>query len=277
MFDPNTNEMNPKDIKSELSNVFGIKDFSDCLDLKDLQAKLNAARDSQLATCGHRYGPLIQEGNKTSPSGLVILSHGLGDSGEGWQSVGIELSHRLPHLLFLLPTAPFRSVTINGGMSMPAWYDIFQLSKSLMCSKQDGEGVQQSARYLTSLANLTTKKFQIPSNRVVYAGFSQGAALSLAAGLTAKVCPAGIAVMSGYLAAYSVFKPFMVNKPPVALFHGRRDEVVPFQAAQETQETLKKDLNIDAPLRGYDMEHSALPEEINDLRAFLEKVLPPLK
>ena len=47
-----------------------------------------------------------------------ILSHGLGDTGFGWLSAAHELHAKLPHIRFVLPTAPSIPVTLNGGFVM---------------------------------------------------------------------------------------------------------------------------------------------------------------
>eukprot|EP00796_Vickermania_ingenoplastis_P007987 gene7987-5547_t len=269
-------EMRPSDIKSELTSLYGVRDFSDCLEKADLQAKLEQARDTQPITHGFDYGPILEHGNTRQPSGIVFLSHGLGDSAEGWDDVGRELGSRLPHLLFLLPTAPHRAVTINGGMRMPAWYDIYgMIQKDLRKSRQDGVGVLQSVDYLASLAHIYSKKHGIPACRVVYAGFSQGAAISLAAGLTAAVPPAGIAAMSGYLDGLDKVLPRMKNKVPTAMFHGTMDPVVPLTVAKESRDIIESELHMEVEFHEYPMQHSAVPQEIRDLANFIERVLQP--
>eukprot|EP00796_Vickermania_ingenoplastis_P007985 gene7985-5545_t len=278
MFGKGPSEMDTKGIQQEMSSLYGIRDFSDCVTLPDLQAKLARVRDTRPITHGFDYGPILQHGNTRQPSGIVFLSHGLGDSAEGWDDVGRELGSRLPHLLFLLPTAPHRAVTINGGMPMPAWYDIYGMIQSgLKSGKQDGVGVMQSVDYLASLAHVVSKNFSLPTGRVVYAGFSQGAAISLAAGLTAAVPPAGIAAMSGYLAALNTLLPRMKNKVPTAMFHGTMDPVVPIEAARESRDLLKSALGIEAEFHEYRMQHSAVPEEIQELVKFIGRVLPDQK
>lgn len=273
----NIEGMDAKEVKRELSGLYGIKDFSGCLDVSDLREKLTEVRGTKPITYGHQYGPVIACGNTTSPSALVLLSHGLGDSAYGWEDVGRDLSRRLPYSLFIIPTAPERAVTINGGMSMPAWYDIYgMITAGLKSGRQDGEGVVQSVGYLTSLAQTTVTKYRIPPHRVVYAGFSQGAAISLAAGLMATLQPAGIVSMSGYLAGMQTILPKLKNKVPVALFHGTEDPVVPITAAKETKDILKESLGIEAEFHTYPMQHSAMPEEISDVEQFLAKVIPPL-
>ena len=52
----------------------------------------------------------------TPPTALVIVSHGLGDTAMGWlDTVRFAIAPRLPHVRFVLPTAPRQPVTVNGG------------------------------------------------------------------------------------------------------------------------------------------------------------------
>ena len=57
----------------------------------------------------------------------MIFMHGLGDSAEGFRPVfgaGGPLSG-LKGVKVVLPTAPIRKVTLNGGIEMTSWFDIY--------------------------------------------------------------------------------------------------------------------------------------------------------
>src|SRR4051812_37761994 len=58
----------------------------------------------------------------------IIFMHGLGDTGHGWSPIGKQLARRFPYCRFIFPHAPKQPVTLNFGMSMPSWYDIYSLS-----------------------------------------------------------------------------------------------------------------------------------------------------
>lgn len=152
---------------------------------------------------------------------------------------------------FILPTAPTRRVTINGGMPCPAWYDIKSLSGK-RDEEGECEGLEESAGAIYALLGTAG----VPASRVVLAGFSQGGALSLFAGLNFKgggggeggggggggaaaaaaaapIAPAvgdgahlgGIAVLSGYLPMPSKLSanPLVLAHTPTAFFHGDED------------------------------------------------------
>ena len=68
------------------------------------------------------------------PQAAVIWLHGLGADGHDFEPIVPEL--RLKQAVrFVFPHAPVQPVTINQGMRMRAWYDIFQLG-----SGPDGAG-----------------------------------------------------------------------------------------------------------------------------------------
>ena len=62
------------------------------------------------------------------PQASVIVMHGLGADGNDFVPVVPELG--LPpglRVRFVFPHAPIQPVTINAGMAMRAWYDVFAL------------------------------------------------------------------------------------------------------------------------------------------------------
>ena len=131
-------------------------------------------------------------------SALVVISHGLGDSAEGLLDVAQMLSKQLPHCKFILPTAPVQPVTLNGGMRMNSWYDIVGLDER---SNEACHGIDESQAKLVQLLDTEHASTQLPYQRMVLAGSSQGGALSLYTGLQLPLTkkPAAICVMSGYL------------------------------------------------------------------------------
>ncbi len=182
----------------------------------------------------------------------VIFVHGLGDTGHGWASAveNWRRRQRLDEVKFILPHAPAIPITCNWGMKMPGWYDIvsrlahlFSLSPAADTLQQRIDGNAESLRQnedeagiLLSQAyfhDLIQKEIDsgIPADRIVLGGFSQGGAMSLFAGLTAKVKLAGIVAMSSYLLLSLKFadlvpKPEFNKQTPIFMAHGDSDQVV---------------------------------------------------
>ena len=71
--------------------------------------------------------PLIIEPNHTADA-CVIWLHGLGADRYDFLPVAEALQQRLHSTRFVLPQAPTRAVTINGGYAMPSWYNIIAMS-----------------------------------------------------------------------------------------------------------------------------------------------------
>ncbi len=73
---------------------------------------------------------------KKPADSCVIWLHGLGANGHDFEPIVPELG--LPDSLatrFIFPHAPEMPVTINGGMVMPAWYDILEMNIDLINQK----------------------------------------------------------------------------------------------------------------------------------------------
>ena len=104
----------------------------------------------------------------------ILWLHGLGDSGKGWEAEMVKLGMLAPWIKFILPTAPRRSITCNGGAVMNGWYDIESLQNR---DKNEYEGKQASVDYICGLIQSETKA--VPSERIMVCGFSQGGAMSL--------------------------------------------------------------------------------------------------
>lgn len=77
------------------------------------------------------FGRTIVQQAKAVHTATLIALHGLGDTGEGWAFLGPEL--KLPHVKWVYPTAPVRPITLNGGMSMPGWFDLDTLGNAERC------------------------------------------------------------------------------------------------------------------------------------------------
>ena len=88
-------------------------------------------------------------------------------------------------------------VTLNGGMKMPAWYDILSLDETDE-NREDMEGVDWAVNFLLDIVREEEKQ-GISSDRVMVGGFSQGGAVSLRAALTSQTPMAGCVALSCYL------------------------------------------------------------------------------
>jgi lysophospholipase-2 len=224
----------------------------------------------------HRENGVITVSPKieSEQSGLVVISHGLGDSAEGFVDVAEHLASQMPHLKFILPTAPTQPVTMNMGMPMPSWYDITGLDER---SNENCKGIDQSQKTLTDILKKEHETMGLNYNRMILAGFSQGGALSLFTGMQLECGKiGGVVVMSGYLPAAKKFTIREENKDiPILHCHGEADPMVTIQMAHKSKETVMEKGALKYELKTYPgLVHSVNPEEIQHVKEFLEGVLP---
>ena len=205
------------------------------------------------------------------PRGSVIWLHGLG--ADGWDFVPLVRELALPEdlqLRFIFPHAPERPVTINNGFVMRAWYDIAQ---SDIARVPDERGIRESQAAVERLIARERER-GIDTARIVLAGFSQGGAIALQAGLRYRERLGAIVALSSYLALEDSLdaEAAAANKPtPIFMAHGTQDPIVPLQLAEASQRALR--------MRGYDVEwhtwpmpHSVCAEEVEALGSFLARV-----
>ena len=207
-----------------------------------------------------------------SPNASIIILHGLGADANDFVPVARQLDLRaIGDVRYVFPNAPTRAVTINGGMRMRAWYDILGAD---LVRREDEAGLRESVLDVQALVDREIAQ-GIPASRIVLAGFSQGCAMTLLAGLRAPQRLAGLLGMSGYLplAATTAAERSEANRDvPVFLAHGRMDPVVPFQRGIDSRDALVA-LGHAVEWHEYPMQHSVCEEEIEDSQAWLLKVL----
>jgi phospholipase/carboxylesterase len=216
--------------------------------------------------------PAVEIETGPNPTAAVIWLHGLGDDGHGWSEVvpALNVPASTP-VRFLFPHAPVIPVTINNGYPMRAWYDIRENDFN---NRLDLDGVRQSQIRVESLIARETAR-GIASRRVVLAGFSQGGAIALHAGLRHAGRLAGIVALSAYLIAPAalVAEASAANRDiPIFMAHGTLDPVVQFRWAELSRQALAA-AGYSVEWRTYPMPHSAVPEEIAAIGAFLTRAL----
>ena len=207
-----------------------------------------------------------------NPGATVIVLHGLGADGNDFVPIAQELDlAAVGPVRFVFPHAPVIPVTINNGYRMRAWYDILGMDLVL---REDEAGLRLSQGAVDELLT-REKKRGIPAGRIVLAGFSQGAAMSLLTGLRHKERLAGIAGLSGYLplAQSTATERSDANAlTPIFMGHGQHDNVVDIERGKASREVLRA-LGYEVEWHEYPMAHSVCMEEVGDLNRWLVKVL----
>jgi phospholipase/carboxylesterase len=205
----------------------------------------------------------------------VIVLHGLGADGTDFLPFADEIDlASIGPVRWLLPRAPVRPVTVNNGYRMRAWYDIFEFGAQANSAREDEAGLRESFASVQALIEREIAR-GVPARRIVLAGFSQGCAITLGAGLRCRERLAGLVGLSGYLplaAATAAERSDANALTPIFLAHGQRDPVIAIDRAAASRDALKA-LGYGVEWRAYPMEHSVSAEEVADLRRFLQRVL----
>ncbi|MFC3282000.1 alpha/beta hydrolase [Litchfieldella rifensis] len=213
---------------------------------------------------------VIEPHNGQPADSCVILLHGLGADGHDFEPLVPALN--LPSDLavrFVLPHAPTLPVTINGGMMMPAWYDILEMN---LGRRIDEAQLKASAKRIHALIDAQIAK-GIDSRRIVIAGFSQGGAVAYQAALTYPQPLAGLLVLSGYFATADSIEPHEANRGLVIeAHHGSFDPVVPEDLGQAGAERARE-MGYEVTYRRYPMQHSLCPQQVADIAPWLAQRL----
>lgn len=201
-----------------------------------------------------------------NPTAAVIWLHGLGASGHDFEPVVPELG--LPDtaaVRFIFPHAPNMPVTINGGMMMPAWYDIKAMDIDRVV---DTDQLMASSDAVAKLVDREIER-GVKSENIVIAGFSQGGAVAYELGLSYPKRLAGIIALSTYFATVKTVKRSEANRDiPIRIYHGTFDPMVPEALGRQSVEKLKN-MGFEPTYETYPMEHSVCMEEIVDIGKFL--------
>ena len=210
-----------------------------------------------------------------NPSASVIWMHGLGADGNDFVPIVNEIElDGAPAIRFVFPHAPMRPVTINNGYVMRAWYDVSFGDLEGQSRLADERGVRESQAHITALIEREARR-GVAAQDIVLAGFSQGGAIALQTGLRHPQKLAGVMALSAYLllAESLLQEAAPANKTtPLFMAHGTYDPVVPLMMGAGSM-TLLTGLGYAVEWRQYPMPHSVCPEEIQDIGAWLQKIL----
>ena len=204
-----------------------------------------------------------------APRWSVLWLHGLGADGNDFVPILPELVRRdWPALRFVFPHAPQRAVTINGGIRMRAWYDIVEAD---LRNRADLAGVRESVVQVEALLAREIERGIAPE-RILLAGFSQGGAVALTAGLAREQPLAGLVALSTYVPGLggpdAPQATAAARAQPVFMAHGSFDPVVPVFAGQASAQALQAD-GLCVDWHSYPMAHQVCAEEIRDLGDWL--------
>ena len=210
--------------------------------------------------------PLILEPQKTADA-CVIWLHGLGADRYDFMPVAEALQEQLLTTRFVMPQAPHRPVTVNGGYEMPSWYDIKAMTPARAI---DEAQLEESAAHVIDLIE-EQRAAGIDPTRIVLAGFSQGGAVVLhTAYIKWQGALGGVLALSTYAPTFRDDTQLTASQQriPALCLHGVYDPVVLPAMGRTAFEHLSQ-WGVSVGWKEYPMEHAVLPEEISDIGEWL--------
>ncbi|KTC66858.1 phospholipase/carboxylesterase [Legionella birminghamensis] len=205
----------------------------------------------------------------TPPLASMIWMHGLGADASDMAGLAAQYPISALPIRHVFMNAPMRAVTINGGMHMPAWYDIvgFELT-----DREDDAGIKESAKQINA-AIQSQLDAGMSENQIILAGFSQGGAMALHTALHCPHALAGVVALSGYLPLATQSQFHLPRKTPFFMGYGRFDNVVLPEWTAYSYKLLQANGYQNLSIKDYPMEHSICQSEINDLGDWLKSLL----
>ena len=214
--------------------------------------------------------PLILQPAKPADA-CVIWLHGLGADRYDFLPVAEALQETLLTTRFVLPQAPTRPVTINGGYEMPSWYDIKAMSPARSISLEE---LEASAKMVTDLIE-AQQRTGIDTSRIFLAGFSQGGAVVFHTAFKKWEGPlGGVIALSTYAPTFDNDLELSASQQriPTLCLHGQYDDVVQNAMGRSAYEHLKG-RGVTVTWLEYPMGHEVLPQEIHDIGTWLTERL----
>lgn len=210
---------------------------------------------------------IVEPENK--PTHAIIWLHGLGADGHDFEPIVPELQPKSGACIrFILPHAPIRNVTLFGGMPARAWFDLFVEHGTYGFIADE---IIAMAKQIQGLVDAQIKEGILPKN-ILIAGFSQGGAMAIYTALTSPALLGGMIGLSTFLPVATELAANTAHRLPAFIAHGTVDDVVPFPAGVDLANSLKQ-AGFPVAWHSYPMGHGVSPEEVNDIKAWIEKVI----
>lgn len=194
----------------------------------------------------------------------AIVLHGLGADANDLAPLAAELAP-LARARFVLPNAPIRAVTMNGGAKMRAWHDI---GIDFFDWTAEPPGAAESLAALRALLRAEIAR-GVDSRKIALVGFSQGGAMALSLGAGFDSPLGAVVALSGYgLPGLAASPAPAAKRTPFYLAHGERDSLVPPALSLSARDSLRR-AGFSAERETFAVEHSICREEIDSVNRFL--------
>jgi len=193
---------------------------------------------------------------------MVIVMHGRGADANDLADIAPALDRGGARFVF--PNAPKPFEPYRGMSFGFTWFDGWPPTH---------DSIDGSRHLILKFIDEVTQRYPTPRGKLILAGFSQGALMSLDVGFRTGQPLAGIVAMSGAL--FEDELPNFTNIP-VLIVHGVDDEVIPVLAARRTRRVLE-DHGLSPEYHEFAMGHWVTEESIVVVGEFIGRCFgPPL-
>jgi len=203
----------------------------------------------------------------------IVFMHGLDGSPDDWRESANWIAGKISRSCTVVcPAAPVQPITKNNGERMPAWFDVFAAWPYTPGFRDDTDGIARSVKAVhAEIEKLIANG--VPSERIVVAGFSQGAVMAFASVYTSPKKLGGCVMLSGWVPNLKEASIAGANvTTPLFWGHGIKDEIVTIENQTVGAEALVG-MKANVTAKQYDVGHDATEEEMNDLLRFVEESL----
>ena len=207
----------------------------------------------------HRERPAAGE-----PEGALVLLHGR----------ATDENDLFPLLEILDPDRRLAGYTLRGPLNLPPggwhWYQLAGIPTP------DPTTFTRTFERVSGWLDALGAELELPMDRTVLGGFSQGSVMSYALGLAAeRPLPAGIVALSGFLPRVPGFALDLESRQelPVAIGHGTHDPVIGVEFGREARQILSE-AGLDVTWKESPMMHGVDPAYLAELEGWLRDAVP---
>ena len=203
-----------------------------------------------------------REGSERPP--VLMFLHGYGSHEEDLWGLADEFS---PQFFVISVRAP---LTLGPGSY--AWFPLEFTPDGLIA---DEKGALNSRERLESLLASLPERYGTDPNRVLAAGFSQGAIMAASVALTSPESLSATALMSGGIlsSSLSAAAPLSrLSKTSYLIVHGTRDRVLPIANGRQSRQALEA-LGLHPEYQEFEMEHTISDESLSRVTAWSRRWL----
>ena len=163
-------------------------------------------------------GPMLPPKSGNAATQLMVLLHGYGADGADLMGLGYHWRDLFPSTVFVSPNAPWPC-----GRN-PSGYEWFPLLEDKIGGRITGAAVARPiiVNFLIDLWAQTG----LTARDTILCGFSQGAMMALHVGTSLDQPLKAVVAFSGALIPPEGFGEPQYARPPMAVIHGERDQVV---------------------------------------------------